>query len=239
MKKILGAVTLVAVLLLTGAAVAQQFGANPQFAGGTPQGGAQQGVGQQPAMAQPGGVQQPQYGAQQPSTGAGALNIPPAPAKPVPNSAYGNNDRAAIIGQQLSDASQGNANVYVSENPNRTVSLDVKLLQDADPYSLAGTMANLTYMVDSVYSITDMKGSDILLTVYDTAGNVITSAKFSDAKNAFESYTVPEGAAAKPTPVTQPGYGQPSTGRPGFGQPSTGMPGAGQPSGTRPVSGFR
>lgn len=220
MKTIICAVIIASLFLVAGTAIAQQIGAGQQQYAGYPQGA------QQPGMQQ--GMQQPsQYGAQPQQPGV--LNIPPAPAKPVPNSAYGNNDRAAVIGQQLSEGSQGNANVYVSENANRTVSLDVKLLANGDPYGMAGTMANLTYMVSAIYGFTDLKGSDILLTVYDTAGNVITSAKFSDAKNAFEYYTVPPQAAVTPTPVAQPPYGQPGYGQPSYGQPSYGQPSYQQP----------
>lgn len=212
---------LVSLVLAAGTAAAQQqFGTGQQFAGkaqGAPQ-----------PVAQPGmqsGAQQPAYAGGQPSTGV--LNIPPAPAKPVANGAYGNTERAAILGEQLSNASQGNANVYVSENPNRTVSLDVHLLTSGDPYSMAGTMANLTYMVDSIYGMTDMKGSDVLLTVYDPSGAQITVAKFSDANNAFEYYNVPPQAATQPT-TGQPTTGQPTTGQPGMGQTGVSQPGFGQ-----------
>ncbi|WP_424357514.1 hypothetical protein [Methanocella sp. MCL-LM] len=254
MKTILCAVIIASLVLLAGTAAAQQLNTGQQMAG-FPQ-GAQQPVSQQPSMQQgmqPGmqtGMQQPQLGGQQlPQQQPGVLNIPPAPAKPVANGAYGNNDRAAILGEQLSSASQGNANVYITENPNRTVSLDVKLLANGDPYSMAGTMANLTYMVSSIYSFTDMKGSDILLTVYDTTGNVITSARFSDAKNAFEYYNVPPQAVATATPVIQPGYPQPGYQQPGYPQPGYQQPGYGQPAygqpayggqtGTQPSYGYR
>jgi hypothetical protein len=109
----------------------------------------------------------------------------------------------------------------VSENNNGTISLDVYLAKDADPYALAPTLANLTYMVDGIYGLTDRAGNDILMTAYDTSGNVITTAKFSDSKNAFDYYNVPESARQ----VTQPSYGQPSAGQqPAYGQqPSYGQ----------------
>ena len=247
MKTILCAVIIASLVLLAGTAAAQQLNTGQQQAG-FPQGA------QQPSMQQgmQPGVQQPQLGGQQQQQQQqpGALNLPPAPAKPVANMAYGNTERAAIIGEQLSQGSQGNANVYVAENPNKTVSLDVKLLVSGDPYSMAGTMANLTYMVSSIYSFTDMKGGDILLTVYDPAGSVITSARFSDAKNAFEYYSIPPQAAVTPTPVVQPGYPQqpgyqqpgyqqPGYQQPGYPQPGYGQPGYGQPSGGAPAYGYR
>jgi hypothetical protein len=210
------------------------YGQQPQY---------QQPQYQQPAYGQQPAVTQPQYG-QQPAAQQ-QLNIPPAPQKPVPNSQYGNTDRAAMLGEQLSKSSQGNANVYVSENPDKTVSLDVKLTQAISPYEIAPTMANLTYMVDGIYYVTERKGNDILLKVTDPSGNVITNAKFSDAKNAFDYYNVPEAAQqpvpqqpVAPAPGQQPGYGQqPAYGQqPGAGmqpgyqqQPSTGqMPAYGQ-----------
>jgi hypothetical protein len=39
----------------------------------------------------------------------------------------------------------GNANVYVSENPDNTITLNVRLAKSASPYEIAGAMANLTY----------------------------------------------------------------------------------------------
>jgi hypothetical protein len=186
-------------------------------------------------MQQPGYAQPPAAGV--PPSAQQQLNIPPAPQKPVPNSQYGNTDRASILGEQLSKSSQGNANVYVSENPDKTVSLDVKLLQSVSPYQIAPTMANLTYMVDNIYSLTERKGNDVLLKVADPSGNVITQAKFSDAKNAFDYYNIPEAAQqpAAPAAGPQPGYGQPAYGQ----QPSTGMqPGyQQQPSGQMPAYG--
>ena len=218
-------------ILLAGTASAQQFGTNPQYAKSpqaVPQPAAQQGMQQQQQQPQSGGQQTP-----------GVLNIPPAPAKPVANGQYGNTERAAILGEELSNASQGNAKVFIAENSNKTVFVDVRLLANADPYSLSGTMANLTYMVNNIYSYTDMKGGDIILTVYDTTGNVITNAKFSDAKNEFEYYNVPQQAATAPSTGGQPVTGQPATGQPGMGQPRTGQPTLGQPSGMQPSTGFR
>lgn len=180
---------------------------------------------QPPGYPQPTGYMPPQPPVQpQPPAQPPQLNIPPAPPRPVPNSQYGNTDRAAIIGEQFSKSSQGNANVYVSENGNRTVSLDVYLTGSSDPYAIAGAMANLTYAVSAIYYFTDMAGSDILLTVRDTSGNVVTRAKFSDAKNAFEYYDVPEAARAAPQ---QPGYAQPQ--QPSYAQPSAGQQPAAQP----------
>ena len=99
-------------------------------------------------------------------------------------------------------------------------------------------MANLTYMVDGIYYLTERKGNDIVLKVTDPSGNVITNAKFSDAKNAFDYYNVPEAASSRsrPLPVSslltvssrrqQPAYGQqPGAGmQPGYPQ----QPSAGQ-----------
>ena len=161
----------------------------------------------------------------QPS-GQQQLNIPPAPQKPVADRTYGNTDRAAIIGGEFSKSSQGNANLYVSENSDGTVTVDVRLLQDASPYEIAGTMANLTYAIDSFYSMVSPPGKDILLNVYDTSGNTITKAKFSNSKNAFDYYNVPESAQAgpqQPPSGAQPSYGRQPAGRqPAGGGPSYG-----------------
>jgi hypothetical protein len=212
------------------------------------------GYGQQPQYQQPAYGQQPiagqpQYGQlpgyAQPPAGPQQINIPAAPQKPVPNRQYGNSDRAAILGEQLSKSSQGNANVYVSENPDKTISLDVKLSQAASPYQIAGAMANLTYMVDGIYYLTERKGNDILLKVTDPSGNAITNAKFSDAKNAFDYYNVPQAAQQPAAPVAgqQPGFPQqPATGmQPGFQQqPATGMqPGFQQQPATGMQPGFQ
>jgi len=223
LKKILYAVLLASLVLMIGTAVAQQLGGSQLGGNQVPGAGmGQAGMGQVPGT---GTGQMPGAGAGQnqgPGAGAGTptLNIPPAPPKPVPNSTYGNSPRAAILGEQFTKSSQGNAMVYLEENPNKTVSISVRLLSDGDPYSLAGTMANLTYMVDNVYSLTDLAGGDIFLTVYDTEGKTMTTAKFSDAKNAFEYYQVPEGYTPKQTTGRQPSFGQPSSGQPSFGQPS-------------------
>jgi hypothetical protein len=159
------------------------------------------------ALAQ-GGAQQ--GGAQQ---GGNTLNIPPAPPKPQPNMQYGNTARAALIAEGLSDAAQGNARLYISED--KAINVKVNLIQDASPYDLAPTMANLTYMLASLYSLTEKPNSDIVLKVYDTSHNLIIDAKFNTAKNAFDYFNVPEGTAP---PQQQPGMRQPGMGRqPGYG----------------------
>jgi hypothetical protein len=227
MKKTFCIVLLASVVLLSFAVIAgaQMYGQPGQYQTGY----GQQPQYQQPAYGQMPAVTQPQYGqqpvAQQPVAQQQQLNIPKAPPKPVANSQYGNTDRAAILGEKFSQAAQGNANVYVSENPDKTISLDVKLLKSASPYEVAGAMANLTYMVDGIYYLTDRKGNDILLKVTDPSGNVITNAKFSDAKNAFEYYNVPVSAQQPAAPATgqQPVYGQ----QPAYGQ----QPGAGMQPG--------
>jgi hypothetical protein len=228
MKKIFCIVLLATIVLLSCAIVAgaQTYGQPGQYQTGY----GQQPQYQQPAYGQQPAAGQPQYG-QQPGqyppgygpqpAGPQQINIPQAPQKPVPNSQYGNTDRAAILGEQFSKSSQGNANVYVSENPNNTITLDVRLAQAASPYEIAPAMANLTYMVDSIYYLTDRKGNDILLKVTDPSGNLITSAKFSSAKNAFEYYNVKEAARPPSAPVSgqQPPYEQPAYGQqPGYQQ---------------------
>lgn len=186
----------------------------------------QPGIGQQPQLAQQPVAGQPQFGQQpgygMPPAAQPQVSIPQAPQKPVPNRQYGNTDRAAILGEQFSLSSQGNAYVYVSENPDNTVSLDVRLARAASPYEIAETMANLTYMVDSIYYLTERKGNDILLNVTDPSGNLITQAKFSSAKNAFEYYNIPAAAQPPAPPVTGP--------QPGFPQ----MPAAGMQPGFQP-----
>jgi hypothetical protein len=231
MKKTFCVVLLAIVFLLSCAVVAGAQTYNQP-------GQSQAGYGQQPQYGggqyggQPGYGQQPGYGAQ--PSGPQQVSIPPAPQKPVPNRQYGNTDRAAILGEQLSKSSQGNANVYVGENPDNTVSLDVRLTQSVSPYQIAGAMANLTYMVDGIYYLTERKGNDIMLKVTDPSGNLITQAKFSDAKNAFDYYNIPEAAQPPAAPVSgqPPAYGQqPGAGmQPGYGQqPSASqMPGYGQ-----------
>jgi len=233
MKKILCIAFMAAVIIISGAIIAgaQMYGQQP----GQYQSGYGQPQYQQPRYQQP--AAQPQYG-QQPSVSQ-QLDLPRAPQKPAPNSQYGNTDRAAILGEQFTKSSQGNANVYVSENPDKTISVNVKLASAASPYEIASSMANLTYMVDGIYYMTERKGNDVLLKVTDPSGNVITDARFSDAKNAFEYYNVPEAARqptaqqpAAPAYGEQPGYGQqpyagqmPAYGqRPGYGsQPYTGI----------------
>ncbi len=232
MKKILCIAFMAAVILISAAIIAgaQMYGQQPgQYQSGYGQPQYQQPQNQQPAA-------QPQYGPQ-PSVSP-QLDLPKAPQKPVPNSQYGNTDRAAILAEQFTKSSQGTANVYISENPDKTISLNVKLTSSASPYEIASAMANLTYMVDGIYYMTERKGNDVLLKVTDPSGNVITDARFSDARNAFEYYNVPEAAQqpteeqpAAPAYGEQPGYGQqPSAGqmpaygqRPGYGsQPYTG-----------------
>ncbi len=150
--------------------------------------------------------------------GGNTLNIPPPPPKPQPDMKYGNTARAALIGEGLSGASQGNARLYIEEN--NAIAVSVYLAQEASPYDLAPTMANLTYMLASLYSLTEKPNSDIVLKVYDTSNNVIIDARFNTAKNAFDYFNVPEGAAPPAQPATgaQPGTRQPVTGRqPGYG----------------------
>lgn len=203
-----------------------QFGGYGQ----APQAGYQQQYPGQYQAQQPAG----QYGQQPYAPQPGVLNIPPAPQKATPNMQYGNTERAALIAEQLSQASQGNANVYLSESPqDRSITASVYMKTDGDPYSLSGTMANLTYMLSSIYGITELKGADIFLKVYDSQGQLITDAKFSDAKNAFEYYEVPQAARpvqpAYPQPgVQQPGYGQPGMQMPSFPQTGMQQPGFGQ-----------
>ncbi len=145
--------------------------------------------------------------------GGNALNLPPPPEKPRPNMQYGNTARAAIIAEGLSQASQGNANVYITEND--AINVKVVLLQEGNPYDMAPTMANLTYMLVSLYSLTEKPNSDIVLKVYDTSNNLIIDARFNTVKNAFDYFTVPETAApSRQQPVArQPGYGA----QPGYG----------------------
>lgn len=215
MRYVIYVVIIASLLLIGGIAIAQTYGTGQQFPQQTPYDTSYQ-------PSQQGGVQQPAYQptyqppAAVPTKSANispGLDLPAPPDKPVPNMTYGNSNRAAIIGEMLSKSSQGNANVYVKENSNNTISIGVYLMTDSDPYSLAGTLANLTYMVNSVYGLTDKAASDILLTAYDTSGNVVTTAKFSNARNAFDYFRVPETASMKPT--QQPAY--PSNGQPSYG----------------------
>lgn len=143
------------------------------------------------------------------SSGGNALNLPPPPEKPQPNMQYGNTARADLIGEGLSQASGGNANVYVTEND--AINVKVVLLQDGNPYQMAPTMANLTYMLVSLYSLTEKPNSDVVMKVYDTSNNLIIDSRFNTAKNAFDYFTIPEGAATQPG--AQPGMQQPGMGR--------------------------
>jgi hypothetical protein len=145
---------------------------------------------------------QAQYGGQA-QTGSSQLNIPPAPQKIQPNSQYGNTDRASIIGEKMSRASQGNADVYVAENGNNSISVNVDLKKDADPTQLAPVLANLTYALNDVYSVTDRANNDIFLNVYDTSKNMVIQAKFSPSMNAFDYFNIPEAARQ-----TQPPSGE-------------------------------
>jgi hypothetical protein len=124
------------------------------------------------------------------SSTQGSLNIPPPPPKPQPNIQYGNTARAALIAEGLSQASDGNARLYISEDS--AITTEVYLTKDMNPYEIVGTMANLTYMLASLYSLTEKPDSDILLKVYDTSDKLIMDAKFNTAKNAFDYFKVPE-----------------------------------------------
>lgn len=130
-----------------------------------------------------------------------ATNIPPAPDKATPDTQYGNTARAAIIGERLSQESDGNANVYINEGSVITVS--VYLLKDAGANDLTGTMANFTYMVYDLYSTMADKGNtNILLKVYDTSKNTIIDAKFNAAKNAFDYFNVAAESQQQPSQGT-------------------------------------
>jgi hypothetical protein len=139
-------------------------------------------------------AQQYAGGAQQGAAqGAKTLKIPPAPPKPKANMDYGNTARAAILGERLSIAAEGNAKVYISEGS--AITAEIYLEKQADPYDMAGTMANFTYMLLDIYAITDKANSDILLKVYDPANELIIDARFNNAKNAFDYFKVPETTA--------------------------------------------
>ena len=201
MKKMIGLLLVVAMLVACiGVAMAQQY-QGQQYQ--EPQGGMQTGD-------QNGGAS------------SGQLVIPPAPPKAQPDMEYGNTARAAIIGERMTDASQGNAKVVINEG--NIITASVYLNKDASPYDIAGTMANFTYMLADLYTMTDKSSSDIALKVYDTSGKIIIDAKFDNAKNAFDYFNVPEGAAPTAQPVTrqpvarQPGMQQPGMQRPGMGQ---------------------
>jgi len=160
------------------------------------------------------GVAAAQYQGGMQQGGAQTLTIPPAPAKAKADMQYGNTARSAIIGERLSDAAEGNANVYIGEGSavHRSV-----YSEGRDPYDLAGTMANLTYMIADLYGTMTEKGdSDILLKVYDTSNNVIIDAKFNTAKNAFDYFNVPEGAAPSQQ-QRQPAAGQQQYGAQPYG----------------------
>ncbi len=165
------------------------------------------------AQTQPMAAQQ-QYGDQgqqyQGGSQAGTqqINIPPAPQRLQPDAQYGSTDRASIIGEKLSKSSQGNAIVYVAENPNNTITVNVNLKKDADGAQLAPVLANLTYALSDIYSVTDRSNNDIFLNVYDTSKNLIINAKYSATKNAFEYFNVAESSrqAQPPAQGEQPGY---------------------------------
>ncbi len=143
--------------------------------------------------------------------GTSQLSIPPAPPKLQPDPKFGSTDRASIIGEKMSKASQGNAVVYVAENANNTITVNVDLKKNADTNQLAPVLANLTYALSDVYDVTDRAHNDIFLNVYDTSKNLIINAKYSNAKNAFEYFNVAESARqAEPSEGSQqqPAYGQ-------------------------------
>jgi hypothetical protein len=171
-----------------------------------------------------------QYGGDQGN--GNTLNLPSPPPKPQPNMEYGNSARAAIVGERMTDASQGNAKVVINEG--NVITASVYLNKDASAYDIANTMANFTYMLADLYGLTEKANSDIVLKVYDTSKRVIIDAKFSTSKNAFDYFNVPEGASASPTaPVGQPGRMQPGNNmQPGRTQPGYGgtQPGYGQGS---------
>jgi|WetSurMetagenome_2_1015567.scaffolds.fasta_scaffold82502_1 hypothetical protein len=171
--------------------------------------------------------QQYQEGSQ---AGSQQLSIPPAPPKLQPDAQYGSTSRASIIGEKLSKASQGNAMVYVAENANNTITVNVDLKKDADGNQLAPVLANLTYALSDVYAVTDRANNDIFLNVFDTAKNQIINAKFSADKNAFEYFNVAESSRqAQPAQggQQQPAYGQ----QPGYGgQQQPGYGGQQQPA---------
>ncbi len=152
------------------------------------------------AMAQYQGSMQQQGGA----SGGNALNLPPPPPRPQPNMQYGNTARAALIAEGLTEASQGSARIHVNEE--NVITVKVNLAQDASPYEIAGSMANLTYMMAGVYCLTEKPDCDIVTKVYDTSNNLIIDARFNTAKNAFDYFNVPEGAQA--TPAGQPAMRQ-------------------------------
>jgi hypothetical protein len=177
MKRLVS-LALIFVVLLAGTAVV----AAQQYQGQQYQGGAQQGAGQ-----------------------ARTLSIPPAPPRSQPNMEYGNTARAAYVGERLSDAAEGNARVYITEDG--AIAASVYMLQDANAYDIAGTMANFTYMLADMYrTMTERSDSDILLKVYDKSNSMIIDAKFSASKNAFEYFDITQAEA--PPQRQQPVAGQ-------------------------------
>jgi len=161
------------------------------------------------------------------AAGGNALNLPPPPPKPQPNMQYGNTARAALIAEGLTEASQGNARIHVNEE--NIITVKVNLAQDASPYEIAGSMANLTYMMAGIYCLTEKPSCDIVTKVYDTSNNLIIDAKFNTAKNAFDYFNVPEAARVAPTgqpPMQQPGMQQPGMQQPGMQQPGMQQPGS-------------
>jgi len=139
---------------------------------------------------------------------SGSLNLPSPPPKPQPDMAYGNTNRAAIIGERMTDASQGNAKVVINEG--NVITASVYLNKDASANDIAPTMANFTYMLADLYGLTDKANSDIALKVYDTSSNLIIDARFDVAKNAFDYFNVPQGTTAStPAGESQNAGGQP------------------------------
>ena len=128
-----------------------------------------------------------------------ATNLPPAPDKAKADMNYGNTARAAILGERLTQESQGNANVYINEG--KVITVSVYLLKDAGSNDLTGTMANFTYMVADLYNtMTDKGNTNIMLKVYDTSKNVVIDAQFDAAKNAFDYFDVAEAAEGSQQP---------------------------------------
>jgi hypothetical protein len=171
------------------------------------------------SLAQQGGSQ-----AGVPGTSAsGNLNIPSPPPKPQPNMEYGNTNRAAIIGERMTDASQGNAKVVINEG--NVITASVYLNKSASASDIAPTMANFTYMLSDIYGLTEKANTDIVLKVYDTSNNVIIDAKFDVAKNAFDYFNAPESTSAStPAEAPQNNVGQPMAPQNNGGQPMAPMP---------------
>ena len=171
-------------------------------------------------------AQQSQGGSQAgvPGTSAsGNLNIPSPPPKPQPNMEYGNTNRAAIIGERMTDASQGNAKVVINEG--NVITASVYLNKSASASDIAPTMANFTYMLSDIYGLTEMANTDIVLKVYDTSNNVIIDAKFDVAKNAFDYFNAPESTGTSaPAQEPQNNVGQPMAPQNNGGQPMAPLP---------------